>query len=51
MSEACDAFTLHQTNLSINENCDWSYGLLHWYENIMTGAECQHKCRNVNGAQ
>ena len=34
----------------INEECDWNYGLLHWYENIMTGAECQHKCRTVNGA-
>ena len=42
--------SLHQTNVSINENCDWNYGLLHWYENIMTGAECQHKCRTVNGA-
>ena len=38
-------------DIKINEECDWNYGLLHWYEHVMTGAECQAVCRNVNGAK
>ena len=34
----------------VNENCDWNYGLLHWYENVMTGNQCQEQCRQVVGA-
>ena len=37
--------------IRINEECDWNYGLLHWYENVMTGDACQAKCRTVSGAQ
>ena len=39
------------SDIKINEECDWNYGLLHWYERVMTGAECQAICRNVNGAK
>jgi len=35
-------------DIKINENCDWNYGLVHWYENVMTGSECQQICKNVN---
>ena len=38
-------------DIKIDEECDWNYGLLHWYEHVMTGAECQAVCRNVNGAK
>jgi len=24
---------------------------VHWYENVMTGSECQHICKNVNTAK
>merc|ERR1711936_456752 len=43
-SEQCD-------DIKINENCDWSYGLIHWYENVMTGSECQHICLDLQGAK
>merc|ERR1719429_689918 len=36
--------------IRVNENCDWNYGLLHWYENVMTGNQCQEQCRQVVGA-
>ena len=39
------------SDIKINEECDWNYGLLHWYERVMTGSECQDICRNVNGAK
>merc|ERR1711962_1069858 len=38
-------------NMHINSQCDWNYGLITWYERVMTGSECQYLCQNVRGAQ
>merc|ERR1712154_544047 len=38
-------------DIHINEECDWDYGLVQWYEHVMTGAECQDICKNVAGAK
>merc|ERR1719187_72280 len=38
-------------NIHIDSQCDWNYGLITWYEKVMTGSECQYLCMNVNGAK
>merc|ERR1712142_859373 len=38
-------------DIKINEECDWNYGLVSWYENVMTGNQCQIQCRSVAGAK
>jgi len=37
--------------IHINSQCDWDYGLITWYEQVMTGSECQYICKNVGGAK
>merc|ERR1712198_387006 len=38
-------------DIHLNSQCDWNYGLITWYEQVMTGSECQYICKNVNGAK
>merc|ERR1719402_1397643 len=39
-------------DIHVNEECDWNYGLIHEYgEHIMTGSECQDRCKGVSGAK
>merc|ERR1711890_47455 len=38
-------------DMHINSQCDWNYGLITWYEKVMTGSECQHLCKNVRGSE
>merc|ERR1711945_25075 len=38
-------------DIKINEECDWNYGLVSWYENMMTANQCQIQCRSVAGAK
>jgi len=38
-------------DIKINEECDWNYGLVSWYENVMTANQCQIQCRSVAGAK
>merc|ERR1711862_314216 len=36
--------------IHLNSQCDWDMSLIDWYEDVMTGAECQEICRNVHGS-
>merc|ERR1711988_1098943 len=38
-------------DIHLNSQCDWNYGLITWYEQVMTGSECQYICKKVNGAK
>lgn len=38
-------------DIHINDQCDWDYGLISLYKNVMTGSECQYVCRDVQHAK